>query len=62
MPENAAHSFHTNLIRLGREICRPTNPNCSICPLIKICNYENKNIKENLNYKENKFMLLDSID
>ena len=24
---------------LGREICRPTNPKCEICPISKHCNY-----------------------
>src|ERR1039457_5323009 len=37
MPEGIAHQFHTNLIRLGREICKPAVPNCPICPLLKIC-------------------------
>jgi len=37
MPDGIAHQFHTNLIRLGREICKPTNPSCSICPLRSQC-------------------------
>jgi endonuclease-3 len=61
MPDDIAHSFHTNLIRLGREICKPANPNCSICPLLKICNYENKILNAASKYKENNFLLLDSI-
>jgi endonuclease III len=61
MPDNIAHSFHTNLIRLGREICKPSNPNCSICPLLKVCKYKDKNLKSNSSYKENNFLLLDSI-
>ena len=61
MPDNIAHSFHTNLIRLGREICKPSNPNCFICPLLKICKYKDKNLKSNFSYKENNFLLLDSI-
>jgi endonuclease-3 len=61
MPDNIAHSFHTNLIRLGREICKPSNPNCSICPLLKICRYENKMYNGKSDYKENEFLLLDSI-
>ncbi len=40
IPRGAAHSFHTNLIRLGREICKSSNPKCSICPLVKNCNYD----------------------
>jgi len=61
MPENTAHSFHTNLIRLGREICKSQNPVCSICPLIKLCKFENKNLDKVNPYKKNSFMLLDRI-
>src|ERR1035437_2843597 len=61
MPEGIAHQFHTNLIRLGREICRPAAPNCSICPLLKICGFPDKNLSHNKSYKINNFMLLDSI-
>ena len=61
MPGEIAHSFHTNLIRLGREICKPAKPNCSLCPLLKICTYEKKMLNGNSDYKENDFLLLDSI-
>jgi len=61
IPEGAAHSFHTNLIRLGREICKPSNPNCEICPIRKICRYELKNLKVNRINKKNDFILLDNI-
>jgi endonuclease-3 len=61
MPDKIAHSFHTNLIRLGREICKPAKPDCSICPLLNVCSYENKMLNGNSNYKENNFLLLDSI-
>ena len=61
LPEGTAHSFHTNLIRLGREICRPTKPSCSICPLLNVCEFENKNLDGEIKYKENDFLLLDSI-
>jgi endonuclease-3 len=61
IPEGIAHSFHTNLIRLGREICKPAKPNCSICPLLKICNYESKNLNGSVNSRENSFMLLDNV-
>ena len=27
---------------LGREICRPTNPNCNICVMNVVCNYYNE--------------------
>jgi len=61
IPENTAHSFHTNLIRLGREICKPSNPNCYICPLLKQCKYEEKNLNINKPQKKREFMLLDNL-
>ena len=61
MPDGIAHQFHTNLIRLGREICKPTKPACTICPLLKICEYPNKNLENSSKYKVNDFLLLDSI-
>jgi len=61
LPEGIAHQFHTNLIRLGREICKPAKPSCSICPVLKICKYEGKNFVVSNNYKQNSFMLLDEI-
>jgi len=61
LPEVVAHSFHTNLIRLGREICKSANPKCSICPLLKICKYEQKNLKSNNFQKKIDFMLLDNL-
>ena len=61
IPEKAAHSFHTNLIRLGREICKPTNPNCAVCPLLKICKFDEKNLKTIKTNKKIDFMLLDNL-
>ena len=61
IPDGIAHSFHTNLIRIGREICKPAKPNCSVCPLLKVCNYDNKNLNSSIKSKENSFMLLDNV-
>ena len=61
IPGKTAHSFHTNLIRLGREICKPTNPNCSICPLLKLCKFDHKSLKEKIKNKTISFMLLDNL-
>ncbi len=61
MPDGIAHQFHTNLIRLGREICKPAKPTCFFCPLFKICKYPNKNLDNSSKYKVNDFLLLDSI-
>jgi len=61
MPDGVAHQFHTNLIRLGREFCKSANPKCYGCPLVKICEFKDKNMTSNISYKINDFMLLDSI-
>jgi len=60
-PANIAHRFHTNLIRLGREVCKPQKPACLSCPLIKVCKYEGKTKLKVVQAKENAFMLLDNI-
>lgn len=61
LPEGTAHSLHANLIRFGREICRQTLPNCSICPLFDLCEYDNKNMTEVNEYKGGTFLLLDHV-
>jgi len=60
-PKKIAHSFHTNLIRLGREICLSQNPKCTICPVNKLCKYPQKNKSQPTQLKQNKFMLLDNV-
>lgn len=60
-PADIAHRFHTNLIRLGREICKPQKPACLSCPLNKVCKYEGKTQHKVVQAKENAFMLLDNI-
>lgn len=61
LPEGSAHSFHTNLIKLGREYCKPSKPDCINCPLKSICKYEHKTKNEISGYKKNSFMLLDNL-
>jgi len=61
LPEGVAHQFHTNLIKLGREICKPIKPSCSACPLLKECNFKGKNLEAQLSVRNNSFLLLDSI-
>jgi endonuclease III len=62
IPEESAHELHTNLIRLGREICKPAAPVCYLCPLKKVCKYPAKDFSKKLKYKENNFFLLDNIN
>ena len=42
VPPGRAHSLHTNLIRFGRTVCRPSDPACDGCPLYDECRYEGK--------------------
>ena len=60
-PEGIAHSFHTNLIKLGREICKPAKPDCRNCPVLRICKFENKSVGNKHLYRKNSFMLLDNV-
>ncbi|MCI0337931.1 MAG: endonuclease III [Acidobacteria bacterium] len=39
VPPKKHYSFHINLIRHGRSICRPRNPQCQKCPLIEHCEF-----------------------
>ncbi|HSW56044.1 MAG TPA: hypothetical protein VLH59_13225 [Ignavibacteriaceae bacterium] len=61
IPDGVAHQFHTNLIKLGREICKPAKPICSICPLLKECGFKSKNMDSVSLVRTNDFLLLDSI-
>jgi endonuclease-3 len=36
-PPEAYYAAHLNIIRLGREICGARKPNCSACPVKKLC-------------------------
>lgn len=38
-PPETYYAAHLNIIRLGREICQARRPDCSICPLQKLCAY-----------------------
>lgn len=60
LPENSAHAFHTNLIRIGREFCRPAKFLCGSCPLNSFCNFKDKSVISG-EYKKNDFLLLDSL-
>jgi len=60
-PDGTAHSFHTNLIRLGREICKPKNPKCHECPFKKICQFDDKNFEISGVSNSSSFMLLDNV-
>jgi endonuclease III len=61
LPDGIAHQFHTNLIKLGREICKPAKPLCSVCPLLRECSFKSKNMDSVSRIRTNGFLLLDSI-
>lgn len=42
IPKGSAYALHLNLIALGRSFCRPRNPRCTTCPLLRLCPYGKK--------------------
>jgi endonuclease-3 len=41
-PPEDAYEFHMNLIRHGRELCRPARPRCGECALSRMCPYRRR--------------------
>lgn len=39
VPAGKFYSFHVNLVRHGRTICRPRDPLCERCPIVEYCDY-----------------------
>jgi len=39
LPPETYYPFHLNVIRLGRETCKASSPQCAQCPLVQICDY-----------------------
>lgn len=39
VPPGKFYSFHVNLIRHGRSLCRPRDPVCERCPIVEYCDY-----------------------
>jgi endonuclease-3 len=39
IPAGKFYSFHVNLIRHGRSLCRPRDPRCERCPIVEYCDY-----------------------
>ena len=42
MPEEETKDYNWGVMDLAAEICRPRNPKCSQCPLLKICDFGQK--------------------
>jgi endonuclease III len=44
VPAGKFYSFHVNLIRHGRALCRPRDPACERCPVVEYCDYGRERI------------------
>jgi endonuclease-3 len=44
VPRGKFYSFHVNLIRHGRALCRPRDPVCERCPIVEYCDYGRERI------------------
>jgi endonuclease-3 len=42
IPKKDWYIVNMGLVQFGREICRPINPRCEICPMSKYCDYYKK--------------------
>lgn len=63
VPAGHGYSFHTNLIRFGRKVCRSAHPACGECPLQELCVYEGKDTRRRFAQSgaDHDFMLLDNV-
>lgn len=65
IPKGRGYSFHTNLIRFGRMMCRSSNPSCGECPLYNECLFEGKKGRKGRtrmpSTADHDFMLLDNV-
>lgn len=61
IPADRAYQLHTNLLKLGREFCRPASPACNICPIRKLCDYGLKHNSSGEKRVNNRILLLDTI-
>ena len=48
VPPGKFYSFHVNLIRHGRALCRPREPLCDRCPILEYCDYGNQVFESSL--------------
>ena len=65
IPEDDKVSFHTNLIKFGRNYCRAVNPLCNRCFIYKECEWEEKKFYKEKNFigeiQENNFIIVEHI-
>lgn len=65
IPDGKKYTFHTNLIKFGRNICKSKSPLCSLCFLYNECEFEQKVFYRNKKVlhksTENNFIILENI-
>ena len=65
LPDEEKVSFHTNLIKFGRNYCRAVNPLCNKCFIYKDCEWPEKKFYKEANketeIKENNFIIVEHI-
>jgi endonuclease-3 len=65
IPDDEKVSFHTNLIKFGRNRCRAVNPLCNICFIYKECEWQEKKFYKERNKEtevvENNFIIVEHI-
>lgn len=45
LPTGRSYPLHVNLIALGRDLCHPRNPECSRCPLRRLCAFARSRLR-----------------
>lgn len=64
IPDESKVSFHVNLIKFGRSICKAPSPLCGECPVYDLCGFAGKKLFKEKNksaVKENNFIILEHI-
>lgn len=63
IPGRKKITFHRNLIKFGREICKSNRPLCGLCLLYDYCGFAGKEdfYNSKAEKKENNFLILDNI-
>jgi len=62
IPDKYKISFHTNLIRFGRNVCKAIKPECYDCTINDLCSYKSKVLFDTkVTSKENNFIILENI-